>query len=103
MVAIVGDASKPLERRRNSAIATWPQNVANHHARMAVIRRFAASHSPRGVAQRLSMDGQRHGLRGVTQRLSVCDVARRIPIGAWEAASDTMAAPAGGVASVGIE
>ena len=48
---MVGDTSKPLERRRNNGTPTWSQTAANRDRHMVAIRRFAASH---GLRRRLA-------------------------------------------------
>lgn len=62
------DVSKPLGRRRNNTIATWPPNVSKRHPRMAAIGRATATHGPLGVALSPSTDGRRHGLRGARSK-----------------------------------
>ena len=91
MAAMVRDVSKPSGRRRNSTIPTWPPNVSERHPRMAAIGRAAAAHPA------LPRTG------GATQRLPTGGVTRRTLTGAWGAASNAMAAAAGGMASAGIK
>ena len=75
--------------------------------RMAAVRRFAASHDPRGVTHGPVTDGPRHGLRRVTHRPhhghmrgpSVSRCRETAARAFWRRSQTAMAVPAGGVES----